>query len=112
MTFEEILTSVLESYEKNPNQDIDVLIEKLSEENELPEDMKTSLKETNEYLDGFATNAESLAKAKAEGKSRKRWMLEQIDRITDGRPEEEKAKIVSAISDANEQVMERMSNQE
>ena len=96
-TFETILTSLLEAYETNPAQDIDALIEEKCKEWNLPEEQVVLLKETNALIDGFTENAASLEAAKAEGESRKRWMLDEIDRITDGRSEEEKAQIVSAI---------------
>ncbi|WP_370799764.1 hypothetical protein [Xylanibacter rarus] len=71
------------------------------------------LKDVNDYIDSFADKAESLVKAKAEGKSRKRWIMEELDRITaSGRDEKEKAQIMSAISNVNEQVVDKMFNQE
>ena len=51
-------------------------------------------------------------KAKEEGKSRKQWMLEEMDRILEGRDEQEKAEIVSAISDAGENVNNETLNDE
>ena len=68
------------------------------------EEGKALLAETNEYIDGFAERMVSLQKAKEDGKSRKQWMLEEMDRIMEGRDESEKARIVSAISDAGENV--------
>ena len=62
------------------------------------------LSETNEYIDGFAEKMVALQTAKEDGKSRKQWMLEEMDRILKGRDEQEKAEIVSAISDAGENV--------
>ena len=105
-TFDTILTSLLESYENNPAQDIDALIEEKSKGWGLTEEQAALLKETNGYIDGFTENAASLEEAKANGKSRKRWMLEKIDCITEGRSEEEKAQIVSAISETNEKIIE------
>ena len=74
--FDEILTSMLEQLENNPDQDIDVLVKDECEKMGVSE----------------------------EGKSRKQWMLEEMDRILEGRDEQEKAEIVSAISDAGENV--------
>ena len=54
----------------------------------------------------------ALQKAKDEGKSRKQWMLEEMDRILEGRDEQEKAEIVSAISDAGENVNNETLNEE
>ncbi len=111
-TFDTILTSLLERYEDNPAQDIDALIEEKCKEWNLTEEQVALLKETNGYIDGFTENAASLDEAKADGKSRRRWMLEKIDSITEGRSEEEKAQIVSAISETNEKIIEETTSKE
>ena len=95
---------MLEQLENNPDQDIDVLVKDECEKIGVSEEGKTLLSETNEYIDGFAERMASLQKAKEEGRSRKQWMLEEMDRILEGRDEQEKAEIVSAISDAGENV--------
>ena len=103
-SFEDILTSMLEQLENNPDQDIDVLVKDECEKMGVSEEGKALLSETNEYIDGFAERMASLQKAKENGKSRKQWMLAEMDRILEGRDEQEKAEIVSAISDAGENV--------
>lgn len=102
--FDDILTSMLEQLENNPDQDIEVLVKDECEKMGVSEKGKALLSETNEYIDCFAERMASLQKAKEEGKSRKQWMLEEMDRILEGRDEQEKAEIVSAISDAGENV--------
>lgn len=102
--FDDILTSMLEQLENNPDQDIEVLVKDECEKMGVSEKGKALLSETNEYIDGFAERMASLQKAKENGKSRKQWMLEEMDRILEGRDEQEKAEIVSAISDAGENV--------
>lgn len=112
-TFEDILTSMLEQLENNPNQDIDVLVKDECEKMGVSEEGKALLSETNEYIDGFVERMASLQKAKENGKSRKQWMLAEMDRIMEGRDEQEKAEIVSAISDAGENVNnETLTNEE
>lgn len=112
-TFEDILTSMLEQLENNPDQDIDVLVKDECEKMGVSEEGKALLSETNEYIDGFAERMASLQKAKENGKSRKQWMLAEMDRIMEGRDEQEKAEIVSAISDAGENVNnETLTNEE
>lgn len=102
--FEDILTSMLEQLDENPNQDVDTLIKDECEKMGVSEEGKALLAETNEYIDGFAEKMASLQKAKEDGKSRKQWMLEEMDRILQGREEVEQAQIVSAISEAGENV--------
>lgn len=103
-SFDEILTSMLEQLENNPDLDIDVLVKDECEKMGVSDEGKALLSETNGYIDGFAERMASLQKAKEEGRSRKQWMLEEMDRILEGRDEQEKAEIVSAISDAGENV--------
>ena len=102
--FDDILTSMLEQLENNPDQDIEVLVKDECEKMGVSVKGKALLSETNEYIDGFAERMASLQKAKDEGRSRKQWMLAEMDRILEGRDEQEKAEIVSAISDAGENV--------
>lgn len=102
--FDEILTSMLERLDENPNQDVNALIKDECKKMGVSEKGKALLSETNEYIDGFAERMASLQKAKDEGRSRKQWMLAEMDRILEGRDEQEKAEIVSAISDAGENV--------
>ena len=110
--FDDILTSMLEQLENNPDQDIDVLVKGECEKMGVSEESMALLSETNEYIDGFAEEMAALQKAKDEGKSRKQWMLEEMDRILEGRDEQEKAEIVSAISDAGENVNNETLNEE
>ena len=102
--FDEILTSMLERLDENPDQDVNALVKDECEKMGVSEEGKALLSETNEYIDGFAERMASLQKAKEEGRSRKQWMLAEMDRILEERDEQEKAEIVSAISDAGENV--------
>ena len=102
--FDDILTSMLERLDENPDQDVNALIKDECEKMGVSDEGKALLSETNEYIDGFAERMASLQKAKEEGRSRKQWMLAEMDRILEGRDEQEKAEIVSAISDAGENV--------
>lgn len=104
--FEEILTSMLEQWDENPDQDVNALIEKECEKMGVSEDGKALLSETNEYIESFAANMASLQAAKEKGVSRRQWLLTELDRVLEGRDEAEKAKIVSAISDTTEKVNE------
>ena len=89
--FEDILTSMLERLDENPDQDVNALIKDECEKMGVSDEGKALLSETNEYIDGFAERMASLQKAKEEGRSRKQWMLAEMDRILEGRDEQEKA---------------------
>ena len=110
--FDSILTSLLESYENNPNKDIDAIISEKCNEMSLSEEGKALLKETNETIDAFTEKATSLAKAREEGETRKQWILNEMDKITEGRSEDEKAMVASAISSVNERIIQESLTEE
>ena len=100
--FDEILSSLLERMDKEPNQSADALIEEECNKLNLSEQSKAVLAETNELIDGFTENMNSLQAAKANGTSRKEWFLQQMDKTLEGRDEAEKAEVITVISDACE----------
>lgn len=106
--FDTTLTSLLESIDNDPNQDIESLIEKTCTECGLSAEGKTELMETFGYLDAFTEKAASLQEYREEGKTRKRWIMDQMDAITEGRSEEEKAQIATAISETSENTVKEM----
>ena len=62
-SFDEILTSMLEQLENNPDQDIEVLVKGECEKMGVSEESMALLSETNEYIDGFAEKMAALQKA-------------------------------------------------
>ncbi len=99
-TFEEILASMLEKLDENPNLDINALVQGMN----ISQKGKTVLSETNQLIDGFAEKMDSLQIAKDEGSSRKQWFLKEMDSIMEGRDESEKAKLVSTIAETCEEL--------
>ena len=63
-SFDEILTSMLEQLENNPDLDIEVLVKDECEKMGVSEKGKALLSETNEYIDGFAEKLAVLQKAR------------------------------------------------
>lgn len=110
--FDTILTSLLESYDNSPNKDISTIINEKCNEMGLSEEGQALLKETNETIDAFTEKATSLAKAREEGKTRKHWILNEMDKITEGRSEDEKAMVASAISSINERTIQESLTEE
>lgn len=110
--FDTILTSLLESYDNAPNKDINTIINEKCNEMGLSEEGQALLKETNETIDAFTEKAASLAKAREEGETRKHWILNEMDKITEGRSEDEKAMVASAISSINERTIQESLTEE
>jgi hypothetical protein len=55
------------------------------------------LNKVNSLLDAFEEKAISLEDAKKDGKSRRRWVADQLESITEGCSEDEKAKLINEI---------------
>ena len=110
--FESILTSLLESYDNNPKKDIDSIVCEICNELGLSENGQALLKETNETIDAFTEKSTLLAKAREEGETRKHWILNEMDKITEGRSEDEKAMVASAISNSNERIIQESLTEE
>ena len=110
--FESILTSLLDNYENNLGKDINSIINEKCNELGLSENGQALLKETNETIDAFTEKATSLAKAREEGETRKHWILNEMDKITEGRSEDEKAMVSSAISNINERIIQESLTEE
>ena len=102
--FDSILVSVLEKYEVNPEMDMEKFLSSIISELNLSDEDIEKIKDTHELIDLFMDKSIALEKAKNEGYSRKSWILNEFDKITDGRSEKEKAELATAISDATESV--------
>lgn len=103
--FDSILASVLERYEANPEMDMEGFLECIMAEFNLSADDVEKIKDTHELIDMFMNKSIALEEAKKEGYSRKSWILKEFDRITEGRSEEEKAELATAISNVTESVL-------
>lgn len=110
-SFEDILTSMLEEYDKSDGQNVDALIEEACKKQGVSEDGMALLHETNSYIDEFGRKAKELSEARENGKSREQWLQEELDKTMEGRSEEEKVKIVNAISETNERAINEMLNE-
>lgn len=71
--------------------------DKIVETAQLSDEGKELLNKVNSLLDAFEEKAISLENAKKEGKSRRKWVAEQLESITAGCSEEEKAELINEI---------------
>ena len=111
-TFEKILSSLLDSYEKGGKQEIETLLSEKSEELGLTEESMKLVKEASEYLDKFAEKTNQLAEAQDDGISRKRWLTSDIEKSLGDYADEGKAAIMQAISEQVELVINQQAGEE
>ena len=111
-TFEDILSSLLDSYEKSESKDIDALLREKSEELGLTEESIALVKDASEYIDKFAEKTNQLAEAQDDGISRKRWLTSDIEKSLGDYADEEKAEIMQAVSEQVDMVINQQAGEE
>lgn len=104
-SFEEIFSSLLDAYEKNPNADIDALIKEQAKAEGLTDADQADLDETMATVEDLHKAEMSLAEAKENGDSREDWLHDQMDEITKDLNDEQKDTAAKAILEAQNNVM-------
>lgn len=102
-TFEDILTSTLEELEKNPDMNIEDLMNSQTSKYNVSEEAQESLAETFACLDKFAEKSESLDEARKAGLTRGQWMVSEIEQMTKDCCQDEKDAVATAIVTSIEQ---------
>ena len=112
MDFNEILNSLLTGYEQGIGQDIDAFLKEKGQELGLSEESMRKVEEASALIDKLALNIDSLHKAKEEGHSVKRWMMDMLeDSLKPLEEGESKEKLVNTLTDHLEKSIEvRLNN--
>ena len=105
--FQNMLTSMLEEYENGG--DVNTVIENSCKKYAVSQEVCDKIQQVNALLDAFAQKAESLQQTKEKGGNRRQWMEDEIERIVDGRSEEEKAMLLTEMSKIEEDSFENAS---
>ena len=108
--FEKLLTSLLDEYQECG--DVNSVVEKAVKENGATKECSDKIENVNDLLDAFAQKAESLQLAKDKGKNRRQWMVSELDKLTEGRSEEEKTLLISEIHKTGEEILKNSITQE
>lgn len=106
-TFDEILDSLLESYESNPDKNVDELIAEKTEEFGISEESKKLLDETNESIVAFDDAYRELTETKEEeGISTSTWTRRELISIAkeNGCTEEEQELLLKNVAETFEQL--------
>lgn len=98
-TFEQILLSLLQKYESNPEGDVEKMIAEECQAQGISEASVEKIKESSQFIDKVQAKANELAEAKKGFVSTQKWLGEEMDTILskNDTPEEEKAAITDAI---------------
>lgn len=110
-TFNSILQQLLGEYEKCPSRNIDEMLAEKLKELGASDEMLAEVKESSETIDKFAEKASSLESAREEGKSRAKWLMEQIEGSLEELEEENKVAVLNAVGETVERKTNEMFNQ-
>ena len=98
--FNFILCDLLEAYEKEPQTDVDKVIEKKMKDYGLSSEKVALYQEASKIISLLREKFQSLQKAIKKGLTRKEWLFDELDDDEDLKSlnEESKAKVVEAFS--------------
>lgn len=107
MEFDKILDSLLSSYEQGTGQDIDLFLKEKGRELGLSEESMQKVEEASVLIDKISLNIDSLQKAKEEGRSVKRWIMDSLEEALKPLEEgESKEKLVNILTENAEKSIE------
>lgn len=110
--FNELLTSLLESFDADDKKDVDSFLSEKTKELGLSKKSINCLNDTNKWIDAFDNNARDLDEAEKSGRSRKSWMKSKFDGMLDGRTDEEKTAVANAILNSNDELVKKSLSEE
>lgn len=110
ITFEEILSSILEGISSNPNMDIEEVFRAKAKEYGLPEEKIDELTKASGLIDEFARKKEELAQANKEGITRKGFVYAEISKLVEEKDTSEKEIIISSIHEVAKSSIQETTN--
>lgn len=102
MTFNELLSKLLEKYETYPEVDVDKLIAEFADENGLSDDAKKKIADVNDRLESMDAAYMRLNERKKNGGTRESWMQEEFFATAQrcGLDQEKSVEFVAAVTSA------------
>ena len=97
MTYDEIMSALLQAYEAHPEMDVEEIIAQVAREMGASEKSLDNIKKTSAILDKFQEKKTVLEAAHEDGETTKKWILAETARMTEGRTDEEKETLTKAI---------------
>ena len=110
-TIETILQQLLEEYEANPTKNVDELLAEKLKSMGATDECLAEVQETSKAVDAFAEKAKSLKEARDAGKTRRKWIMEQLENSLDGFEDETKVAALNALDEAIENKENEVLNQ-
>lgn len=107
-SIEELLSWMLEEYDKNRNRDFDFdeFMKEKVEELGLSEKSRKIIAEASEYIDDFAKKTTSLNAAREDGITTKRWLTDELGKATAELNEDDREEVLKAVEESLEKTVE------
>lgn len=100
MTYNEIMTALLQTYEAHPEMEVEEIIAQVAREMGASEKSMENIKASLSLLDKMQEKKSSLEAAHENGDSTKKWILAETEKLTRNRNDEDKAAIAEGIAKA------------
>lgn len=97
MTYDEIMSELLQAYEAHPEMDVEEIIAQVATKIGASDKSLENIKASTAMLDKFQEKKAALEVAHENGETTKKWILTETARMTEKRTDEEKAIITEAI---------------
>jgi sirohydrochlorin ferrochelatase len=97
MTYDKIMSALLQAYEAHPEMDVEEIIAQVAREIGASDKSLKSIKASSAMLDKFQEKKTALEAAHEDGETTKKWILTETARMTENRTDEEKAIIADTI---------------
>lgn len=105
-SIEELLSWMLEEYDKNRNRDFDEFMKEKVEELDLSEKSREIIAEASEYIDDFAKKTTSLNAAREDNITTKRWLTDELGKATAELNEDDREEVLKAVEESLEKAVE------
>lgn len=110
MTYDEIMSALLQAYEAHPEMEVEQIIAQVAQELGASEKSMKDIKASSAMLDKFQEKKTALEVAHEDSETTKKWILSETAKITEGRTDGEIATITKAITNAVDQSVEESLN--
>jgi hypothetical protein len=98
MTYDEIMSALLQAYEAHPEMDVEQIIAQVAQKLGASEKSLGNIKESIALLDKMQEMKMSLDAAHDKRDSTKKWILSETARMTESRTDDEKAQFVTTMN--------------
>lgn len=100
MTFDRIMSALLQTYEAHPEMDVEEIIAQVAQEMGTSKKSMENIKSSLSLLEKMQEKKFSMEAAHENGDTTKKWILAETEKLTEGRSDKERAAIAEGVAKA------------